>query len=153
MSEDAIDVVTALDDSGDSHQDFPVVGMGASAGGLEAVTDLLRHLPEAPGMALVLVQHLDPQHETLLPEILERETKLPVRLAEEGMILEKDHVYVIPPNHNLGVEAGRLILSPRESNRALFMPIDHFLRSLAKERGRLTIAVILSGGGTDGSLA
>ncbi|HEY4310824.1 MAG TPA: chemotaxis protein CheB [Pirellulales bacterium] len=131
---------------------FPVVGIGASAGGLEAFIELIQNLPPMPGMAFVLVQHLDPHHASLLPEIISRSTTLPVSLATDGLQIERNHVYVIAPNSNLALAEGRLVLSPREEIAGQFMPIDHFFRSLARERGGSAIAVVLSGGGTDGAL-
>ncbi|MDB5389044.1 MAG: cheR, partial [Planctomycetaceae bacterium] len=131
---------------------FPVVGVGASAGGLEAFTELLKNLPPAPGLALVLVQHLDASHPSLLTEILSRETSLPVAQASDGLRVERNHVYVIPPNMSMTIEKGRLHLHPREGSEIPFMPIDEFFRSLAKDQGRLAVCVVLSGGGTDGTL-
>ncbi len=131
---------------------FPVVGIGASAGGLEAFTELLRHLPEKTGMAFVLVQHLDPTHNSVLQEILSRTTKIPVTEVKDGESIQRDHVYVIPANANMIIEDGALRLAPRESARSRHMPIDHFLRSLADGRGEQAIAVILSGTASDGTL-
>jgi two-component system, chemotaxis family, CheB/CheR fusion protein len=130
----------------------PVVGVGASAGGLEAISEFLRNFSPARGLAIVLVQHLDPRHESMLTQILSRETQLPVAQAIDGMVVEADHVYVIPPNSALTIEEGRLRLRPRESEHAPFMPIDAFFRSLARECGRKAVAIVLSGGGTDGAL-
>jgi two-component system CheB/CheR fusion protein len=131
---------------------FPIVGVGASAGGLEAFTELLKNLTPTPGLALVLIQHLDPNRSSLLTEILGRETLLPVLQATEGLRVECDHVYVIPPNTSMTIEQGLLRLCPRENIDGPFMPIDRFFRSLAKDRGRFAVCVILSGGGTDGTL-
>ncbi len=131
---------------------FPVVGIGASAGGLEAFTELLRHLPEKSGMAYVLVQHLDPTHGSVLQEILSRTAKIPVTEVTDGTIVQHDHVYVIPANANMIIEDGALRLVPREPARGRHMPIDYFLRSLAEDRGEQAIAVILSGTASDGTL-
>jgi two-component system CheB/CheR fusion protein len=131
---------------------FPAVGIGASAGGLEAFTELLRYLPEESGMAYVLVQHLDPTHGSVLQEILSRTSKIPVTEVTDGTIIERDHVYVIPANSNMIIEHGALRLLPRESPRSWQMPIDYFLRSLAEDRGEQAIAVILSGTASDGTL-
>ncbi|MGA8408392.1 MAG: chemotaxis protein CheB [Candidatus Acidiferrales bacterium] len=131
---------------------FPVVGIGASAGGLEAFTELLRYLPENTGMAFVLVQHLDPTHESVLQEILARSTKIPVTEVKDGELILRDHVYVIPANANMIIEGGALRLVPREAVRGRNMPIDHFFRSLAESRGEQAIAVVLSGTATDGTL-
>ncbi|MGA9731949.1 MAG: chemotaxis protein CheB, partial [Candidatus Acidiferrales bacterium] len=104
---------------------FPVVGIGASAGGLEAFTELLRDLPEKTGMAFVLVQHLDPTHDSVLQEILARATRIPVREVKDNEVILRDHVYVIPANANMIIEDGALHLVPRESARSRNMPIDH----------------------------
>jgi two-component system CheB/CheR fusion protein len=131
---------------------FPVVGIGASAGGLEAFLQLLRHLPEDTGMAFVLVQHLDPKHESKLPELLSRATKLPVSEAAEGMEVRPDQVYVIPPATNMAIERGLLRLTPRSDGRGQHLPLDFFFRSLAKDRQTKAIGVVLSGTGSDGTL-
>jgi two-component system CheB/CheR fusion protein len=131
---------------------FPIVGIGASAGGLEAVTLLLRALPTKPGMAFVLVQHLDPTHESAMASLLSRITMMPVLEAKNNVSLEPDHVYIIPPNKLMEVARGRLKLSPRSNSKETYTPIDHFLKSLAEEEGGHAIGVILSGsGGSDGT--
>jgi two-component system, chemotaxis family, CheB/CheR fusion protein len=94
-------------------QSFPIVGVGASAGGLEAFSQLLRYLPVDSGMAFVLVQHLDPDHESALTEILARAAAMPVREAKDKVVVQTNHVYVIPPDKRLTVERGRLRLEPR----------------------------------------
>jgi two-component system CheB/CheR fusion protein len=129
-----------------------VVGIGASAGGLEAFKLLLRDLPADTGLAFVLLQHLDPTHESSLSEILGRSTTMPVREAANGTPAQPNHVYVIPPNHDLTIARRVLQLSPRNPPPALHMPIDRFLRSLAEDCGSRAIGVILSGNGSDGSL-
>jgi two-component system, chemotaxis family, CheB/CheR fusion protein len=131
---------------------FPVVGVGASAGGLEAFTRLLEQLPADAGMALVLVQHLDPHHASLLSGILSRAGPLPVTEAKDGMPVERDHVYVIPPNASMAIARGTLVLRPRAEGQGKHLPIDHFLRSLADDQGNRAIGVVLSGGGTDATL-
>lgn len=131
---------------------FPVVGVGASAGGLDAFTQLIQNLPPRPDLCLILVQHLDPRHESLLTEILSRATPLPVQEARDGVAVEPNAIYVIPPNTQLEIAAGRLMVRPREESHGLNMPIDHFLRSLAEDLGNRAVGVILSGGGTDGTL-
>jgi two-component system, chemotaxis family, CheB/CheR fusion protein len=130
---------------------FTVVGIGASAGGLEAFRQLLEHLPTDTGMAFVLVQHLDPKHESLLAELLSEATKMSVKKVKDGMRVEPDCVYVIPRNTNMAIENGALRLSPREAPRGKHRPIDHFLRSLALEKRDLAIGVILSGTDSDGT--
>jgi two-component system CheB/CheR fusion protein len=130
---------------------FPIVGIGASAGGLEAFSELLRHLPEQTGMAFVLVQHLDPKHGSDLREILARTTKIPVQEVIDGAVVEPDHIYVIPPNTSMALKEGVLRLAARVLTRGQHMPIDHFLRSLAEACGNRAISVILSGTASDGT--
>lgn len=131
---------------------FPIVGVAASAGGLEAFIQLLRHLPIDSGMAFVLIQHLAPDHESLLSEILSRITQLPVCEVQNGVRVEPNQVYVIPPNTKMVLSDGVLQLSPREKVFGKYMPGDAFFASLAADRGHKAIAVILSGADGDGSL-
>ncbi len=131
---------------------FPVVGIGASAGGLEAFKQLLQHLPRNPQMGFVLVQHLAPKHESALPELLSRSINLPVSEVKDGMAVEANHVYVIPPNTDMAISNGRLHLMPRPDTLGHHMPIDFFLRSLAADCGIKAIGIILSGTGSDGTL-
>jgi two-component system CheB/CheR fusion protein len=135
-----------------SHEPFPVVGIGASAGGLEAFTKLLKHLPVDTGMAFVLVQHLDPTHVSALTEILSRATAMPVTEVRDGMRVEPNHVYVIPPNTNMAILHHRLSLMPRTEKLGLHLPIDYFFRSLAEDRRGKAVGVILSGTASDGTL-
>ena len=131
---------------------FPVVGVGASAGGLEAFTQMLAALPVDTGMAFVLVQHLAPKHASLLAELLSRTTTMPVAEVEDGIRIEPDHVYVIPPDCDLVIADGCLELLPREAPRGQHHPIDQFLRSLAADRQDWALGVVLSGNATDGAL-
>ena len=131
---------------------FPIVGVAASAGGLEAFTQLLSQLPTDTGMAFVLIQHLSPDHESLLTEILARATRMPVSQVQNKMTVEQNHVYVIPPNTKMILSEGTLQLSPREKVFGKYMPGDAFFTSLAADRGSKAIAVVLSGGDGDGSL-
>jgi len=132
--------------------DFPVVGLGASAGGLEAFRRFFEAAPADGGMAYILIQHLDPSHESLMAELLAARTAMPVRQAADGMAIERDHVYVIAPGTYLAIEDGALRLSePRERHGAR-LPFDFFLHSLAGACGARAVAVILSGTGGDGSL-
>ncbi len=131
---------------------FPVVGIGASAGGLEAFTQLLEFLPHDTGMAFVLVQHLAPKHESMLTELLSRATRMPVAEVKDGMKVESDHIYVIPPNTNMAILHGVLHLMPRPATLGQHMPIDYFLRSLAEDQKSTAIGVILSGTASDGAL-
>ncbi len=131
---------------------FPVVGIGASAGGLEALETFLRVMPADAGIAYVLVIHLDPTHHSILPELLQRQTQMPVREAEDGMTVEPDHVYVIPPNRELAIRHGALQLRDLSQPRGSRLPIDAFLRTLALDQNSMAVGVILSGTGSDGSL-
>ena len=133
-------------------EDFPVVGIGASAGGLEACTKLLDALPPDNGMAFILVQHLDPTHESMMAELLAHRTSMTVVQAANGMLLEREHLYIIPPGSYLSVGDGALHLSQPEARHGARLPFDFLLRSLAEEYGERAICVILSGTGADGSL-
>ncbi|HET7442804.1 MAG TPA: chemotaxis protein CheB, partial [Terriglobales bacterium] len=130
---------------------FPIVGIGASAGGLEALREFLGHLPEKTGMAFAVVQHLDPTHGSLLQEILSRSTKIPVSEVTDGVKVEPDHLYVIPANTNMIISDGVLRLRARTLTRGQHMPVDQFLTSLAQERDNRAIGVILSGTASDGT--
>ena len=130
----------------------PVVGVGASAGGLEAFQGLLRSIPLDSGAAYVLVQHLDPTHKSLTAEILQRSTSLPVFEVQNGCPVEGNNVYVIPPNRCLTLENGRLRLSAPVLRRGIRMPVDEFLWSLAQEPADHAAAIILSGTGSDGTI-
>ena len=131
---------------------FPIVGVGASAGGLETLEQFLRHVPEKSGLAFVIVQHLDPTHKGLLPELLQRATAMPVQQVKDRMRVEPDCVYVIPPNHDMSILHGVLHLFKPAAPRGLRLPIDFFFRSLAEDLQERSIGVILSGMGSDGTL-
>ena len=131
---------------------FPIVAIGASAGGLEAVSELLAAAAPHSGMAYIVVQHLDPTHESLLPEILAKKTTMEVVPASEGLTVEPDHVYVIPPNVTLTLQDDVLHLTPREAGPARHMPADVLFRSIAENCGDAAIGVVLSGGDSDGAL-
>ena len=135
----------------ETHDQIPVVGVGASAGGLDAFTRLLKALPADTACAFVLVQHLDAKHPSSLSEILGRATDMPVADASDGTPVEPDRVYVIPPNTELTIAGGVLRLGPRPP-QASHQPIDQFLKSLAADRGSRAIGVILSGTGSDGAI-
>ena len=130
---------------------FPVVGIGASAGGLEACTALLKALPANSGMAFVVVQHLDPHHQSLLRELLSRATKMSVTQVESGIAPEPNHVYVIPPDRDVTLNSGALRLLSRDQADK-HMPIDRFLMSLAEDQAGGAIGIILSGTGSDGTV-
>jgi two-component system CheB/CheR fusion protein len=128
-----------------------VVGIGASAGGLDALERFFDHVPRETGMAFVIVQHLSPDFKSLMDELLARHTRLPIHLVEDGMPVEADHVYLIPPKKEMIISGGRLLLSERDRQQELTLPIDVFFRSLAQDCGRRAVAIVLSGGGSDGS--
>jgi two-component system, chemotaxis family, CheB/CheR fusion protein len=133
-----------------AQNDLLIAAIGASAGGIEAFTELLRALPTDTGMAFVLIQHLDPKHHSMLAELLSKETTMPVREVTDGMRVEGNNVYVIPPNATMSISDHRLQLVPR--GVGVHMSIDHFMRSLAEAQGNCAIGVILSGVGSDGTL-
>jgi two-component system CheB/CheR fusion protein len=128
-----------------------VVGIGASAGGLEAVSELLRHLPSNTGMAFVFIQHLEPRQTSRLTEILSRITDMPVEVASDRLRMKRNHVYVMPPGGDITLSDGMLILEQRTESAGRHLPIDYFFHSLAKEQGSKAVAIILSGMGHDGS--
>jgi len=132
--------------------DLLIVAVGASAGGIEAFTELMSSLPADTGMAFVLVQHLDPKHHSLLAELLSKRTVMPVTEVRDGMAVQPNHVYVIPPDATMSISDHHLQLGPREESRGVHMSVDHFMRSLAEQQGNRAIGVILSGSGTDGTL-
>ena len=129
----------------------PIVGVGASAGGLEAFTQLLEAMPTDSGMAFVLVQHLAPTHPSALAEILSRVTTMPVTEVHEVSTVEPNHIYVIPPAQSMVIAGGALHLMPREGHR-VHHPVDQFFRALAEERGHQAIGVVLSGNASDGTI-
>jgi two-component system CheB/CheR fusion protein len=130
---------------------FPVVGIGASAGGLEAFIEFFEAVPENPGMAFVLVQHLPPDRESLIAEILAKHTSLPVKQVEDGMRVEPNHVYVIRPGHTLTIKGGKLHLGESLNEPGHNRPVDDFFRSLAEEQRQRSICIILSGMGSNGT--
>ncbi|MDO9080889.1 MAG: chemotaxis protein CheB, partial [Desulfuromonadales bacterium] len=131
---------------------FPIVGIGASAGGLEALEIFLSQVPPGSGLALVIIQHLDPTHQGIMPELLQRVTAMKVLQAKDRMKVEPNCVYVIPPNKDMSILHGRLYLFEPAAPRGLRLPIDFFFRSLAEDRQEGCIGVILSGMGSDGTL-
>jgi len=143
--------ITPLDDI--HHEsislNFPIVGIGASAGGYEACSLLLSHLPSDTGMAYIIVQHLHPSYVSSLSELLSKSTMMPVSEIKDGILVEPNHIYVIPPNYELDIFHGKLQLSPRDT-QSPHLPIDRFLRSMADELGSKAIGVILSGTASDG---
>jgi two-component system CheB/CheR fusion protein len=133
-------------------EDFPVIGIGASAGGLDALDKFFRYIPANIGCAFVIIQHLDPNHESLMVELLTKKTPLSVHAAEDGVAVLPNHVYMIPPNTQLTIQNGVLRLRTPTERRGLRMPINHFFRSLAADRGELAMGIIFSGTGSDGTL-
>ena len=129
---------------------FPVVAIGASAGGLEAYTDFFHTLPVDSGMAFVLVQHLDPSHHSMLTEIISKSTRMPVEEVKDGTRISPDRVYVIPHNALLAISNGGFALTPRSKGPG-HLAINFFMRSLAEERKSRAIGIVLSGTGTDGA--
>ena len=132
--------------------DFPVVALGASAGGLDAFRKFFDALPASTGMAFVLIQHLDPKHESLMADLLASHTTMKVLQVVNGVRIEPEHVYLIPPGTYLAIEDGCLRLSKPVERHGARMPFDFFLRSMAEDCGQRAICAVLSGTGTDGSL-
>jgi len=133
-------------------RNIPIVGIGASAGGLEAFELFFKTMPADSGMAFVLVPHLDPGHASMLSDILQRNTLMPVHEAQDQIPILANHVYIIPPGKDMALFNGALQLSIPEQVRGLRLPIDSFFRSLAEDQGERAICVILSGSGSDGTL-
>jgi two-component system, chemotaxis family, CheB/CheR fusion protein len=129
-----------------------IVGMGGSAGSLEAFEEFFAHMPPDSGLAFVLIPHLDPRHKGIMPELIQRSTKMPVRQAEDGMKVRVNSIYIIPPNKDMSILRGALYLHEPDAPRGWRTPIDFFLRHLAEDQGQKAAAVILSGMGTDGTL-
>ncbi len=137
--------------SGSAHTAIPIVGIGASAGGLEAFTSLLKGLPSSTGMAFVFVQHMEAAHGSLLPELLHNVSSMPVVKATERMPIAANQVYIAPSNALLSFEAGVLHLTPRQPGSSPHLSIDSFFESLARTAESSAIGVVLSGTGFDGS--
>ncbi len=132
--------------------DFPIVGIGASAGGLEALEQFLGNVPDNCGMAFVVIQHLDPHHVGVMPELLQRTTSMKVLQVSDKMQVQPNHLYVIPPNKSMSILKNFLHLFEPVETRGLRLPIDLFFRSLAEDLQERSIGIILSGMGSDGSL-
>ncbi|MEO7344649.1 MAG: chemotaxis protein CheB, partial [Methylotenera sp.] len=131
---------------------FSIVGIGSSAGGLEALEQFFRHTPADSGLALVLVSHLSPDHVSMLSEILQRITTMPVVEVQDQMRVCVNHVYTIPPNRDMAIFNGKLQLSIPDEPHAQRLPINQFFRSLAQDQGKNAIGIILSGTGNDGTV-
>ena len=134
------------------NKEFPIVGIGASAGGLEALQQFFKTMPPDQELAFIVVVHLDPSHVSLLPELLQKQTEIKVVQIIDGMVVEPNTIYVIPPNKNLSIVEKKLQLKELELPRSRHLPIDFFLRSLAEDQGEKAVGIILSGTGSDGSL-
>jgi two-component system CheB/CheR fusion protein len=142
----------AAKETSQANQIFPVAGIGASAGGLEALEQFLRRVPPKSGVVYVIVQHLDPTHKGIMPELLQRATSMEVLQVTDRMKVKPDCVYVIPPNKDMSILHGALHLFEPAAPRGLRLPIDFFLRSLADDCKERAIGVILSGMGSDGTM-
>jgi two-component system CheB/CheR fusion protein len=128
-----------------------VVGIGASAGGLEAIEAFFKTMPVDSGMAFVVIQHLSPDYKSLMVELLSRKTDIPVHRAEDGMVVQPNHIYLIPPKKNLTIFHGKLLLADQLPRDGINLPVDIFLRSLAEDQGERAVGVVLSGTGSDGT--
>ena len=126
------------------------VGIGASAGGLEAIQAFFQNMPRYSPMAFIVIQHLSPDYKSLMVELLSKKTKIPVQRAEDGIVVEPNTVYLIPPKKNLRIFHGKLLLSEQDHSRGINLPIDIFFHSLAEDQGERAVGIILSGTGSDG---
>jgi two-component system CheB/CheR fusion protein len=140
-----------LPPTGDTQKQLYVVGLGASAGGLDALEKFFDHMPADSGLAFVVIQHLSPDFKSLMDELLARHTDLAIHRVEDGMQIQANSIYLIPPKKEMIVSGERLLLTDKDPTQGLSLPIDTFLRSLAQDVGRRAVAVILSGTGSDGS--
>jgi two-component system CheB/CheR fusion protein len=131
---------------------FPIVGIGASAGGLEALEQFFENLPVESGMAYVIIQHLDPDHASIMPDLLQRITPMKVLQVTDRLLIKPNQVYIIPPNKSMSILNGTLHLFKPIETRGLRLPIDYFFSSLAIDRNEKSIGIILSGMGSDGSI-
>src|SRR5262245_569779 len=149
-------MATLADDVPPAHKTSPaepsrIVGIGASAGGLESLEQLFAEMPPDTGMAFVVVQHLSPDFRSLMDELIARHSEMPVLLAEDGVLVEPNHVYLMPPRKEMIIRERRLVLTDKDPTQGLSLPIDQFFRSLAQDQGPQAVAIVLSGSGSDGS--
>ncbi len=153
MSEQALNGQTASGSgaSGASAMPTHYVGVGASAGGLEAIERFFRNMPPDSGMAFIIIQHLSPDYKSMMVELLSKKTKMPVLRAENGMTVLANHIYLIQPKKNLTIFHGKLVLKEQGYSHTINLPIDIFLRSLAEDQADKAVAIILSGTGSDGT--
>lgn len=133
-------------------KEFLVVGLGASARGLEALISFFKNLPLNTNFAFVIIQHLSPDYKSLMDEILARETQVPIQIIETGMNLEPNNIYLIPPRKNVSLFNNKLLLEDQIMINGVNLPIDNFFKSLAKDKGKNAVGIILSGTGSDGTL-
>src|SRR5215470_13155991 len=148
MSLESVSVSKGLEEKPST---FRVVGIGASAGGLESLEQFFANLPSDPGMAFVVVQHLSPDFKSVMDELLSRHCDIPVQQAEHNIEVQANHVYLLPPKKEMIIRDRHLLLNDKERTHALTLPIDQFFRSLAEDVGPDAIAIVLSGSGSDGS--
>jgi len=140
-----------IESAGTRETPMAIVGIGASAGGLEAIESFFKAMPVDSGRAFVVVQHLSPDYKSLMVELLSRKTAIPVHRAESGMRVAPNNIYLIPPKKNLTIFHGQLLLEDQSQRETPNLPVDIFLRSLAEDQGERAVAVILSGTGSDGA--
>ena len=131
---------------------FPIVGIGASAGGLEALEGFFSHMPSDSNIAFVVVQHLSPKHKSIMGSLLKKHTKMKILEVEDGMVVKPNHIYLNPPSKNMVIINGTLQLMELEKGHFVNLPIDHFFRALSQDQAEKAICIILSGTGTDGTL-
>jgi len=136
----------------DQTSQVQVVGVGASAGGLEALQAFFQNMPEKTGLAFVVIQHLSPDYKSLMDELLARHTSIPILIAQDGMDIQADHIYLLPPRKNISIFHSRLYLADQGPHKGLNLPVDIFFRSLALDKGKDSIGIVLSGTGSDGTL-
>jgi len=139
-------------DLGKTILNFPVVGIGASAGGLEALQEFFKNITPTPDVAFVVIQHLSPDYKSYMNELLSRYTSIKIEIVTDGMTLKPNHIYLIPPKMNMTIFHGVLYLNELSATRTLNLPIDIFFRSLAKDQEKNAVGIILSGAGSDGTL-
>jgi two-component system CheB/CheR fusion protein len=144
--------VAARQDGGGRSQKLPIVGIGVSAGGLEAIRTFFGRMPIDTGMAFVMIPHLDPGHKSLMAEIIGRCTEMPTAQVEDRIKIEPNHIYVVQPNRNLEIEDGELVSCEISRTRGINLPVDFFFRSLAEAQRERAIGIILSGTMRDGAM-
>jgi chemotaxis response regulator CheB len=133
-------------------ESFPVVGIGASAGGLEALEKFFQNMPPNPRMAFIVISHLDPSHTSMMPSLLQKHSSLKVVEVEDGMKIATNYVYVIPPDRDMGIIKGTLHLMKTEVTTGPRAPVNYFFRHLAEDSRGKAVGIILSGMGSDGTL-